>query len=66
MLVGNKCEQEDGREVSYEEGQKLADKNGMKFYEATYKTGKNINEIFLDTLYDIYRKGNINSKNLLR
>ena len=62
VLVGNKCEQEDGREVSYEEGQKLADKNGMKFYEATYKTGKNINEIFLDTLYDIYRNGNINLK----
>ena len=56
VLVGNKCEQEDKRKVSYEEGKKFAEKHNLKFYEATYITGKNINNIFFYPTYQIYEK----------
>ena len=58
VLVGNKCEQEDRRKVSYKEGEELADRLGIKFYEATYKTGKNINNIFFYPAYEIFKKVN--------
>ena len=58
VLVGNKCEQEDKRVVSYKEGKELADELGIKFYEATYKTGKNINNIFFYPAYEIFKKVN--------
>ena len=46
VLVGNKCDLDDNRVVSEEEGKKLADDYDMIFFEASAKTGKNINEIF--------------------
>ena len=56
VLVGNKCEQEDKRKVSFEEGKKFAENHNLKFYEATYITGKNINNIFFYPTYQIYEK----------
>ena len=56
VLVGNVCESEDKREVSYEEGKNLADKNGIKFYEISSITGENINELFYNTTYEISKK----------
>ena len=55
ILVGNNCELEK-REVTYEEGKLLADKYGMLFYEASAKTGQNINDIFYDSAYEISKK----------
>jgi Ras-related protein Rab-2A len=52
ILIGNKSDLEK-REVTYEEGQELANNNGIKFYEASAKTGQNIEEIFSDSVNEI-------------
>jgi len=46
FLVGNKCDLEDEREVSYEEGRLLAEENEMRFVEVSAKTQENINYLF--------------------
>jgi len=46
VLVGNKCDLEDDREVSTEEGQQLADRLGVKFIETSAKTRHNVVEAF--------------------
>ena len=45
VLVGNKCEKPE-REVSEEEGKKLADEFNVRFFETSAKTGKNVKEVF--------------------
>jgi len=46
MFVGNKCDLEDQRTVSTEEGRRMAEKWGTGFIEASAKTPKNVPEIF--------------------
>ena len=46
ILVGNKSDLEDRRQVSKDEGQELADKYGLQFYETSAKTGDNVDAIF--------------------
>ena len=53
ILIGNKSDLESQRQVTYEEGQELANNNGIKFYEASAKTGQNIEEIFSDSVNEI-------------
>ena len=63
VLIGNKCDLEQSREVSTEEGQELSDKNGISFYETSAREGTNIKEIFQKTGEEIYqniKKGNYN------
>jgi len=43
FLIGNKCELEDERKVSYEEGRLLAEKEGLIFVEVSAKTLENTN-----------------------
>ena len=57
-MVGNKCEELKNREVLFKEGKELANKFGIKFYEASYKTGKNIDNIFLYPANEIIERGN--------
>jgi small GTP-binding protein len=45
VLVGNKCDKPD-RQVSEEEGKKLADEFNMHFFETSAKTNQNVNEVF--------------------
>ena len=46
LLVGNKSDLSNQREVSFEEGQAFAKSHNMLFFEASAKTGENIIEIF--------------------
>ena len=46
ILVGNKNDLNDKREVSYEEGEAYAKSHKMMFLETSAKTGHNINQIF--------------------
>ena len=56
VLVGNKSDLEEQRQVNTEEGQELADKYGIPFYETSAKTGTNINEIFFNSAEEIVKK----------
>ena len=67
ILVGNKIDCDDKREVTTEEGQKLADSNQLPFYEASAKESININECFQDLIEKIdenYININLNSEKL--
>jgi len=54
-LIGNKCDLKDNRIISTEEGQELADKYGILFYETSALDGTNIKEIFKETGEQIYK-----------
>jgi small GTP-binding protein len=46
MLVANKVDRIDARAVTSAEGRILADERELPFYEASAKTGENVNEMF--------------------
>ena len=46
ILVGNKKDLEEDREIKTEEGQSFADRNGMQFMETSAKMNINVNETF--------------------
>ena len=48
MLVGNKCDKVQQREVSREEGAALAQQFGCNFLETSAKTGQNVEDMFTD------------------
>ena len=53
VLVGNKLDLENERQISYEEGESFAQKNNMYFFETSAKTGVNIENLFLKTVETI-------------
>ena len=56
VLIGNKIDLEEQREVSYEEGEACAKQYGMLFYETSAKTGKNIVECFRESCSEIDKR----------
>ncbi|KAK8875871.1 Ras- protein Rab-4A [Tritrichomonas musculus] len=44
LLIGNKSDKADQRQVSTEEAQEFAQKNSMQYFETSAKTGSNISE----------------------
>ncbi|KRZ75175.1 Ras-related protein Rab-3, partial [Trichinella papuae] len=52
VLVGNKCDMEDERVVSYERGKQLADQLGLEFFEASAKENVHVKAVF-ERLVDI-------------
>ena len=63
MLVGNKCDLVNEREVSTEEGKKEAEMNGMAFMETSALDGTNITEAF-ETLAKLITEKQISIGNL--
>ena len=47
ILVGNKCDMENERKVSYEQGKDFAAQFKMQFFETSAKESKNVEEAFL-------------------
>ena len=65
ILIGNKCDLENERTVSKEEGEKLANKYHMKFFECSAKNGINVNEAFqylIDEIVKIYKNEFLNEE----
>ena len=56
IILGNKSDLADKRQVSTEEGRELAEKYEMKFYETSAKIGENVNDIFYDSVDEIAKK----------
>jgi small GTP-binding protein len=46
VLVGNKSDLEQKRQIKREEGEELAKKYNIHYYESSAKTSSNVNEIF--------------------
>jgi len=46
LLVGNKCDMNDKRKVTFDEGQELANQYGIQFFEASAKSCSNIDLLF--------------------
>ena len=51
ILVGNKCDLEDYRQVHYSDAQRLAEEWGVKYFETSAKNKTNINRIFEELVY---------------
>lgn len=63
ILIGNKCDWEDKRVVSQEQGQALADELGIPFLEVSAKSNINIDKAFYSLAADIKKRLIDNSKN---
>jgi len=53
VVVGNKCDLEHERKVTYNEGKSLAESFGCKFLETSAKTTMNVEKAFYDTVREI-------------
>jgi len=55
VLVGNKKHCEEKRQISYDEGKRLADHFGCPFLEISAKTNENVSEAFFEIVREIDR-----------
>ena len=55
VLVGNKSDLEDSRQVSTEEGQAFAKRNDLIFFETSAKTSAGVEETFVRATKQIYQ-----------
>ena len=55
MVIGNKCDLEEKREVSKEEGDNFSKEQNIKFYETSAKEGINVNTIFQELSNEIVK-----------
>ena len=63
MLVGNKCDLDNIREVPVEEGKALAEAEGLFFMETSALESTNVENAFMTVLTEIYRI--VSKKNLV-
>lgn len=56
VLVGNKSDLAENREISVEEAQAFADQNGLLYVEASAKTGNNVDTAYIDAAKSILSK----------
>lgn len=62
LLVGNKCDLLDNRQVSIEEAKQLAQTYDIKYFETSAKTGINIDETFTSLGQEIFQNLKAKSK----
>ena len=55
ILVGNKCDMENDRKVTVEQGKDFADQYGMKFFETSAKNSTNVSEAFVAMTKEIMK-----------
>ena len=58
IILGNKCDLEDDREVDKEKGEELSKKYNCQFFEVSAQTGKNIENSFLCLAKSILKDNN--------
>ncbi|KAI6183809.1 Ras-related protein Rab-3 [Aphelenchoides bicaudatus] len=58
VLVGNKCDMDEERVVSYERGRQLADQLGLEFFEASAKENINLVDIICNKMAESLDKNN--------
>lgn len=54
VILGNKCDLEDSREVTTNDGKKYAEKNNAPFFEVSAKSDINVKEAFEKVIRDTY------------
>ena len=71
ILIGNKCDDEQNRKVSYEEGKQICEKNNLEFFlEVSAKNGFNspnfleLAAISLYKDYELHKEDSVNSTTL--
>ena len=56
VLVGNNSHEEDNRQITFDEGNLLAEKYGLQFFEVSALTGQNIDVLFYRITDEISKK----------
>jgi len=56
VIVGNKCDLDDQREVTKDEGEELAKTIGCPFFETSAKTRINVEECFMECVREIRKR----------
>jgi len=60
ILIGNKSDLEEKREITQDEGRELAESFGIQFFETSAKSGANVEQAFSESLFQIIK--NIENK----
>ncbi|TRY63224.1 hypothetical protein TCAL_11313 [Tigriopus californicus] len=55
FLIGNKCDLEAQRDVTYEEAKQFAEENGLAFLETSAKTGEKVEDAFAQAAKHIFQ-----------
>jgi len=53
VLVGTKCDLEEDRKITYDQGKQLGESIGSSFFEASSCTGTNVAEVFIQLMREI-------------
>jgi len=63
MILGNKCDMDDKRVISFERGQSIAKEHKLRFLETSAKTNINVETAFIQLAESILDKTNIQEVN---
>ena len=62
MLIGNKCDLEDQRQITKEQGEEKAKSFGFSFLETSAYSGENLEKGFEMLIKEIYQKYKVEQK----